>query len=237
MKKILILILSVIVLSVSGCDKADVDDINTVAKVETEENSSVDVIEKISDAETETENKSEKYITEAVLETKAEAGIAPTTEVVKTSNKEEVQTEQAAETPTKEVQTERVTEPPTEENTSIKSYNPNEVVKLATAKTKKAGKTLLTDNLDNLLANGTITEEEYNEYYPYDGAGYYSVFVETNLEQASTTSGKRLESVDAIAQYIADMLACETGPYFLIEYSGTYSTGGIEFYEFRCYRA
>ena len=43
-------------------------------------------------------------------------------------------------------------------------------------------------NLQNYLNAGTITQEEYNEYYPYDGMedSYYSVFVETDLNKAST---------------------------------------------------
>ena len=49
---------------------------------------------------------------------------------------------------------------------------------------------------------------------PYDGAGYYSVYVQTDLNTASTTSGRLLGSEDGIAQYIAEMLACESGPYF-----------------------
>lgn len=117
------------------------------------------------------------------------------------------------------------------------AYSPQNVVSLATAKTKACGKVTLTDNLNSLLADGTITQEEYNEYYPYDGAGYYSVFVQTDLNAASTTSGRLLGSEDAIAQYIADMLSLESGPYFLIEYAGIYSTGNTDFYEFRCYRA
>ena len=116
-------------------------------------------------------------------------------------------------------------------------YSPANVVSMATAKTKAAGKILLTDNLDSLLANGSISQEEYNSYYPYDGAGYYSVYVQTDLNTASTTSGRLLGSEDGIAQYIADMLALESGPYFLIEYVGVYTNGSGDFYEFRCYRA
>jgi hypothetical protein len=93
-----------------------------------------------------------------------------------------------------------------------------------------------TDNLDNLLANGSITQEEYNEYYPYDGLGYYSVFVETDLNKASTTSGTLLGSEAGIADYISGMLLLESNPYFLIEYAGTTDCGGQSFYEFRCYR-
>ena len=89
-------------------------------------------------------------------------------------------------------------------------------------------------NLDNLLAAGKITQEEYNEYYPYDGMeqSYYSVFVETDLNTASTLSGKRLPTEDAIAEYIAGMLLLENDPVFYISYEGIYTTGGTDFYKF-----
>ena len=127
--------------------------------------------------------------------------------------------------------------PSTPSQPTAVSYSPQTVVQLATAKTKAYGKILLTENLDRLLAEGKITQEEYNAYYPYDGAGYYSIFVETDLNIAQTTSGRLLGSVDGIAQYIAETLALEPGPYFLIEYVGVYSVNGTDFYEFRCYRA
>ena len=127
--------------------------------------------------------------------------------------------------------------PSTPSQPTVVSYSPQTVVQLATAKTKGYGKILLTENLDRLLAEGKITQEEYNAYYPYDGAGYYSIFVETDLNIAQTTSGRLLGSVDGIAQYIAETLALEPGPYFLIEYVGVYSVNGTDFYEFRCYRA
>lgn len=130
-------------------------------------------------------------------------------------------------------------EQPAEAQTEVEavSYNPKEVVSLATEKTKAYGKISIPEDLDRMLANGEITREEYDEYYPYDGAGYYSVFVETDLNQASTTSGRKLGSVDKIAGYIAEMLALEIGPYFYIEYAGISSVNGTDFYEFRCYRA
>ncbi len=130
---------------------------------------------------------------------------------------------------------EQPTEAPAEVETV--AYDPYEVVSLATAKTKAYGKISIPEDLDNMLANGEITKEEYDEYYPYDGAGYYSVFVETDLNQAATTSGRKLGSVDGIASYIAEMISLETGPYFYIEYAGVHSINGTDFYEFRCYRA
>ena len=93
-------------------------------------------------------------------------------------------------------------------------------------------------NLQNHLNDGSITQEEYNEYYPYDGmeGSYYSVFVETDLNKASTIDGQRLSSEDAIAEYIASMLLLETDPVFYISYDGVYTTGGTDYYEFRCHR-
>ena len=88
-----------------------------------------------------------------------------------------------------------------------------------------------------MLSEGTITQEEYNEYYPYDGTGYFSIFVETDLNQASTIDVERLPSEDAIAQYIADMLIIESVPSVDVEYAEVYtSNAGNQFYEFRCHR-
>lgn len=115
-------------------------------------------------------------------------------------------------------------------------YDPNRVASLAIDKCKAAGMISLPENLDNLLAEGKITQEEYNEYYPYDGCGYYSVFVETNLNLASTISGSRLYSEEEIADYIAGMMVLEVEPYFYIECAGTYQGNSTAFYEFRCYR-
>lgn len=146
----------------------------------------------------------------------------------------------ATETPTTEASCPEPEEPATEappapEPVSV-SYSPQNVVSMATSQCIAGGMIRTTDNLDNLLANGSITQEEYNEYYPYDGLGYYSVFVETDLNKASTTSGALLGSEAGIADYISGMLLLESNPYFLIEYAGTTDCGGQTFYEFRCYR-
>ena len=159
---------------------------------------------------------------------------------VETSNEKPKTDEPKKETETvteNQSETVKKEETVTESQNAFVAYNPQTIVALATSKTKGYGKITLTENLDRLLSEGVITKEEYDEYYPYDGAGYYSVFVETNLREAKTTSGRLLETEDGIAQYIADMLALENGPYFLIEYVGIYSTGSSDFYEFRCYRA
>lgn len=115
-------------------------------------------------------------------------------------------------------------------------YDAEHVARLAVEKCKAAGMILLPENLDRLLAEGKITQEEYNEYYPYDGCGYYSVFVETDLNLASTISGERLCCEEEIADYIDGMMVLEVEPYFYIECAGVYQGNSIEFYEFRCYR-
>lgn len=171
--------------------------------------------------------------------------------VEKTESSTEASTEAATEPPT-QAPTERPTQPETEMPTqaptteaptqpavvepTVIAYSPERVVALATAKCQEGGMTTLTDNLDNLLADGSITQEEYDEYYPYDGSGYYSVFVETDLSIASTLTGRRLESEEEIADYIAGMLLLETGDLFLIECAGIYDHNGTPLYEFRCYR-
>lgn len=143
----------------------------------------------------------------------------------------EIPTEAATEEPT----TETPTQPPVQEPEFV-AYNPYNVAQMANAKVKAAGKVLLPENLDRLLAEGAITQEEYNEYYPYDGCGYYSVFIETNLLIAQDIVGTPLRSEEAIAEHIAGMLVLETGPYVYVECNGVYNHNGTDFYEFRCYR-
>lgn len=151
----------------------------------------------------------------------------------------ETSTEALAEAPTEEP-TEEVAEPITEkpEEEAFVAYDPNYVVALATEKTKAYGKILVWENLDRLLMEGKITQEEYDEYYPYDGLenSYYSIFVETDLNKASTISGSLLISEEGIADYIAGMLALETAPYFAISCAGIYEGKSGDFYEFRCHR-
>ena len=156
------------------------------------------------------------------------------------STTEQITSEPVTTEQTTECSTEAPEQPPeetVEETTealpqTTVSYSPQNVVSLATSKCISGGMIKVTDYLNELLASGSITQEEYDEYYPYDGLGYYSVFVETDLNAASTTSGRKLGSEQGIADYIADMLLLEREPYFLIEYGG--ESGG--FYEFRCYR-
>ncbi len=177
------------------------------------------------------------------------------TDVMEQSGETETSEESVEKIPTNNNTTEALTEPANEPTTEIPAeeagtsaelpaeaefvaYDPNYVVALATEKTKAYGKILVWENLDRLLAEGSITREEYSEYYPYDGLenGYYSVFVETDLNKASTTSGRMLVSEVGIADYIAEMLSLETGTYFAISYAGIYEGTSGDFYEFRCHR-
>ena len=117
-------------------------------------------------------------------------------------------------------------------------YDPYQVVNMVIAKCETGGMITTEDNLANLLAEGKITQAEYDEYYPLDGleGSYYSVFVETDLNIASDIVGNKLGSVDGIADYIAGMLLLETQPIFNITYAGIYTHNGVDFYEFRCHR-
>ena len=191
----------------------------------------------------------EKVSEDIAVDKKEELVIQPEeetqqTETTVSEQEEPIQTETEHKEEEKKPETPSTPKEPAEQSTpevapeiSKVEYSPQEVVRLATEKTKAHGKILLTENLDRLLSEGKISKEEYDAYYPYDGAGYYSVFVETDLNEARTTSGTLLHSVDGIATYVAEMLALEPGPYFLIEYVGVYQLNGTDFYEFRCYRA
>lgn len=179
----------------------------------------------------------ESAVQEVQVETTESTGEEAETQEDKESEVTESLEVSASPEVSEETGTEETPEATTEEEAFV-AYDPNYVVSLATEKTKAYGKILVWENLDRLLAEGSITQEEYEEYYPYDGLenSYYSVFVETDLSKASTTSGRMLVSEEEIADYIAEMLALETGPYFAISYAGIYKGTSGDFYEFRCHR-
>ena len=253
----LFILLTVCTLILAGCSGQTEKPITESQSVETtsqvEETETTEIVE-AEDVETDEVESTEESVQAEAEESKEEQ--EPATEPEK-PQQNEMQEKPEETAPSQEqkpepeapVSTEAPTpaptepEPPKEEpaeapaEVDTVAYDPYEVVSLATAKTKAYGKISLPEDLDNMLVNGEITKEEYDEYYPYDGAGYYSVFVETDLNQAATTSGRKLGSVDGIASYIAEMLSLETGPYFYIEYAGVHSINGTDFYEFRCYRA
>lgn len=99
------------------------------------------------------------------------------------------------------------------------SFSPQRVVQLATEKTKAAGKIYIPDDLDRMLAEGTITQENYNDCYPTDGAGYLEFYVATDLNEARDVSGTvKFNSEDDIAANIAGMYSSLPQQYFYIEY-------------------
>ena len=118
------------------------------------------------------------------------------------------------------------------------SYSPQRVVQLATEKTKAAGKIYIPDDLDRMLAEGTITQEDYNDCYPTDGAGYLEFYVATDLNEARDVSGTvKFNSEDDIAANIAGMYSSLPQQYFYIEYHGPMMYGDQECYVVYCYRA
>lgn len=159
-----------------------------------------------------------------------------TSEVTTEVSTEETSEELAEANPSTETSVEQTTEEAVEE--TFVAYDPNYIVALCNEMIKAYGKILIWENLDNLLAEGEITQEEYNEYYPFDGMenSYYSVFVETDLSKASTISGRSLRTEDEIADYIVGMLALETGDVVAVSYAGIYKGSHYDFYEFRCHR-
>ena len=86
---------------------------------------------------------------------------------------------------------------------SIVSYDPNAVVSLATAKCQAGGMITTQQNLQNALSEGRITQEEYNEYYPY----HYDKDLR-KLTLATDTPNKRLDGIVAEPNLIYE----KTGP-------------------------
>ncbi len=258
MKKLMMILITIAILGLTGCTTDVKDAINNskdVVAKQTEESTEIKTEATTECKEQTTEKAREEKNTSDDKKRNSRMSVsteATTENKNKTETSVQVKTEKATETVTEvptETRTETATEAPTESCTEAEteaateapapaevSYSPGNVVSLATSKCQAGGMIKTTDNLANLLAQGQITEDEYNEYYPYDGLGYYSVFVETDLNKAATTSGRLLGSEDAIATYIADMLLLESNPYFLIEFGGVTNSGGQDFYEFRCYR-
>ena len=262
MKKRLFLILSVTVMLAAGCGNKDnimpdmetevtetvidteepdvAEDKEVPAAEQAEENTEKEQTKKETEKETGQEEGGKE--TEETPEPKSasqpeqKADTKPAQDSTDVAKPEETQPEETQPEETKP-ETEQPEEPkPQEQAVTAVSYNPSSVCSKAVAKCQAGGMITTTDNLANLLAEGKITQDEYNSYYPYDGLGYYSVFVETDLNKASTTSGRKLGSEEEIADYIAGLMLLETDPVFNIEYAGVYNLNGTDFYEFRCYR-
>lgn len=257
MKKRLFLILSVTIMLAAGCGNKDIPtDMETeVAETVTDteepdmaEDKEVPAADQAENGDTEKEQ-TEKETAEETGQEEGDKEAEETPEPKSASQpgqKEETEPAQGStnvpkqeETKQEETELEETKQEETkqqEQTVTAVSYDPVSVCSQAVAKCQAGGMITTTDNLASLLAEGKITQEEYNSYYPYDGLGYYSVFVETDLNSASTTSGRKLGSEDEIADYIAGMMLLETEPVFNIEYAGVYNLNGTDFYEFRCYR-
>ena len=184
MKKIMIIFLSVICLVAVGCGKPDESSDSKIVDLvkETETETPTETIKETEQpTEMQTEEPTEMQTDEVNAEdsTDSEELEKDTKQQNSSSDNNTVEKpKQEASEPqqTNETPAEQTTQPAPEatqpQQPSRVEYSPQNVVALATAKTKAAGKVLLTENLDNLLANGQISQEEYNEYYPYDGDGY-----------------------------------------------------------------
>ena len=240
MKNLLYILLSVITLA--GCSTTDnKKEADTTVVVENADEKETELStyesEEVEIAEsTENETKEDEMNqTETTACTEEQPNQTEESASTQEETVKEEPTEVPTEAPTEEPTTETPTQPPVQEPQFV-AYNPYNVAQMANDKVKAAGKILLPENLDRLLAEGAITQEEYNEYYPYDGCGYYSVFIETNLLIAQDIVGTPLRSEEAIAEHIAGMLVLETGPYVYVECNGVYNHNGTDFYEFRCYR-
>ena len=263
MKKRLFLILSVTIMLAAGCGNKDnvVPDMETEATETVIDTEELDMAEdKEAPAADQAENgDTEKEHTEkeTAKETEQEEGDKEAEETPEPKSasqpgqKQETEPAQGSKDVPKQEETKQEEAKPEEtkpdepkpeetkqqeQTVTAVSYDPVSVCSKAVAKCQAGGMITTTDNLANLLSEGKITQEEYNSYYPYDGLGYYSVFVETDLNRASTTSGRNLGSEDEIADYIAGMMLLETESVFNIGYAGVYNLNGTDFYEFRCYR-
>lgn len=265
MKKRLFLILSVTIMLAAGCGNRDnvVPDMETEATetvIDIEEpnmvvDEEISVLDQSENVNTEKEQTGKESLEETEPEM-SEVGETPKPQSVSQPEQEKEHSQSSANVPKQEETEQEETKPEEaepecdakpeetkqeetkqqEQVAAALSYDPASVCSQAVAKCQAGGMITTTDNLASLLAEGKITQEEYDSYYPYDGLGYYSVFVETDLNKASTTSGRKLGSEEKIADYIAGMMLLETEPVFNIEYAGVYSLNGTDFYEFRCYR-
>ena len=242
MRKILIPVM-ILLISICGCGKKVGGDPQEISSVKEEITTKARVSEEITTASREvvTIKATEPVNVEAIThEASTEATTFAASRVeVTTTAAPTIATQTVAVQPTTAVATVTATEPAREETTSAYvpvDYDPNKVVALTTAKCMAGWMIRTSDNLDALYASGKISKADYEDWYPYDGLGYYSVFVETDLKKASTLTGRLLESEEGIADYIAGMLLLEVDPDFYIEYAGTTTYGGNMFYEIRCYR-
>ena len=255
MKKVLLIGLSVLCVGFVGCNK-DTDSLEVTQSEDQIEIAESITTEMVTEGDTQTESVTEQKVAEITQKEKEKPD-----EVV-SEEKDGKQTDKMQQTPKEEVkfeepksEVEKKLEPKKEEpkkeepqkeepkkeepkEEKAVSYSADEVVSLVVSKCEARGMITTEHNLDRLLADGSITKEDYDDCYPLDGLenSYYSVFVNVDLNKASTTSGRALTSEGEIADYIAGMLLLESDSVFNIRNAGVTKTGGESFYEFRCYR-
>ena len=240
-KQRLFLLLSVTILLLAGCGGKE-NQVTEEQNVETETQTVLEALEDISEEkETETvtgqpEETQESTEPEESATAEDDKEKDNSSEGQTSSATEKEQDSQNQSNAQYEPSKPQTTEPDTKPEPA--SYSPQRVVQLATEKTKAAGKIYIPDDLDRMLAEGTITQEDYNDCYPTDGAGYLEFYVATDLNEARDVSGTvKFNSEDDIAANIAGMYSSLPQQYFYIEYHGTVMYGDKECYVFYCYRA
>ena len=192
MKKLFMIILSVMMMGIFGCEKTDgrIDthtSLNDNMKVVEEVTTDPVQIKQEKEQETEpndpqqTAGSSKDTVDsntgadngDAVTLKPTEPQTAAPTSAPKvnpTPKPTETLTEKPTEKQTpKPKQTSKPKKTPTPKQDSKKEYNPDKVVKSAIEKCEANGMITTEHNLDNLLAEGVITKEEYDSYYPLDG--------------------------------------------------------------------
>lgn len=243
-KKILKIMFLLSVMVLSGCGKQNTETVaETEAAVETEEEQETDtpedmqtVEEPLADTGQEEEVESPEETESAeVSDTSAGNGSGQSGNRNQTADQQETtRTEETA----KVEEPAQAEEPAQSEVSELVSYSPQRVVELAVEQTKAKGKIYIPDDLNQMLAAGEISQEDYDACYPTDGAGYLEYYVATDMNEARDISGTvQFSSESDIAANIAGMYAALPQQYFYIEYHGTVMYGGRECYVFYCYRA
>lgn len=251
MEKIkIVFLLSVIILLGAGCGKKEVQ-VTEEQSVETEtqeietesaDNSAKSDVEEVATEEPEPEltEKPDPEESAGAEDSKPEesgSGEKTATEP-KAEQGTQQESERQTETPQPQTPQPQTPEPEQPAQPEPVSYSPERVVQLATEKTRAYGKIYIPDDLNQMLAEGTLTQEEYNACYPTDGAGYLEYYVATDLNEARDVSGTvKFNSEEDIAANIAGMYSSLSQQYFYIEYHGTVMYGNKECYVFYCYRA
>lgn len=248
-------LLSVSILMLTGCNGQEKEDateaVVAIGTNDAQENNVPEEIEK-DDTDSEMEEKEETDSGKSDKEEQAgsSAGTDKTEQQGRDTEQQNERSDQSqqtaasrAETATQESSNQEDTaaapsEPAQPSETVPISYSPQRVVELAVEKTKAQGKIYIPDDLNQLLAAGEISQEDYNASYPTDGAGYLEYYVAADMNEARDISGTVQFSSEAdIAANIAGMYASLPQQYFYIEYHGTVTYDGKECYVFYCYRA